>query len=81
MKIIWTETAKKDLEKLEDETAERIIKKVEDVSDFPEHYLSSMSGHDLHSIRIGDYRAVVKKGQSEISVIAVGHRKNIYRHF
>jgi len=81
MKIVWTETAKKDLKKLERKTAKRIIDKVEDASDFPEHYLSSLSGHDLYSIRIGDYRAVVDKGREEISVIAVGHRKNIYRHF
>lgn len=81
MKIVWTEEARKDLKKLETDAAERIIGKVEDAADFPEHYLSPLTGHDLHAVRIGDYRAIIKKEKDEIAVITVGHRKNVYRHF
>lgn len=81
MKIFWTEEARKDLKKLETDVAKRVIEKVEDAADFPEHYLSTLTGHDLHTIRIGDYRAIVKKEENKISVITVGHRKNVYRHF
>ncbi|MGM0405248.1 MAG: type II toxin-antitoxin system RelE family toxin [Thermoplasmatota archaeon] len=44
MKIIWTDRSEKDLENLDKHIAERIIKKVEEASEFPEHYLSPLKG-------------------------------------
>lgn len=81
MEIVWTREAKKDLKKLETDTAERIIEKIENVADFPDHYLYPLTGYDLHAARIGDYRAIVKKENDKITIITVGHRKNVYRHY
>lgn len=81
MKIIWTKQAKKDLEKLETDLTDRIIGKIEDAADFPAHYLSPMTGYDLHNIRVGNYRAIIKKEEDRMAIITVGHRKHVYRHF
>ena len=79
MKIEWTDRALKDLEELENHIAQRIIDKVEDACDFPDHYLSPLKGYDLHKIRIDDYRAIVSVDDEKIVVVTTDHRKNIYK--
>ena len=48
--------------------------------DFPEHYLKPLSNVDGYSLRVGDYRALIKlkKEEEEIFVGTLGHRRNIY---
>ncbi len=79
MKIIWTHRSEKDLEGLEKHIAERIIKKVEDAAEFPEHYLSPLKGYYLYKIRAGDYRIVVSTDNDKMVVITTDHRSNVYK--
>ena len=79
MKIEWTDRALKDLEDLENHIAQRIIDKVEDALDFPDHYLSPLKGYNLYKIRIGDYRGIVSIDDKKMTVITTDHRKNIYK--
>ncbi|MFW6048462.1 MAG: type II toxin-antitoxin system RelE family toxin [Candidatus Natronoplasma sp.] len=79
MNIEWTHRALKDLEDLESHIAQRIIDKVEDATDFPDHYLSPLKGYDLYKIRIGDYRAIVSVEDEKMTVVTTDHRKNIYK--
>ena len=69
MKIEWTDRALKDLEDLENHIAQRIIDKVEDACDFPDHYLSPLKGYALHKIRIGDYLPYAA------SIVTLSHNK------
>ncbi len=79
MKIIWTDRSEKDLENIEKHIAARIIEKVEDAADLPEHYLSPLRGYDLYKIRAGDYRIIVSIDNDEMSVITADHRSNVYK--
>ena len=48
--------------------------------DFPKHYLKPLSNVDGYSLRVGDYRVLIKldKENKEIFIGTIGHRKNIY---
>ncbi len=79
MKIIWTERSEKDLENLERQIAARIIKKVEEASEFPEHYLTPLKGYNLYKIRAGDYRVIISINNEKMVVITADHRSNVYK--
>ena len=76
-----TEAALDDLEELEKETRQRIISKLEDVTDFPEHYLDGLSNFPGDKIRVGDFRLITDRDREEevIYVVAVLERKHDYR--
>ncbi len=48
--------------------------------DIPEHYLKPLSNVDGYSLRVGDYRILIKlkKEEKKIFVGTLGHRRNIY---
>lgn len=79
MKIIWTDRSEKDLENLERQIAARIIKKVEEAAEFPEHYLSPVKGYDLYKIRAGNYRVIISFNDGKMVVITADHRSNVYK--
>ena len=79
--IILSEQAVKQLEKLEKNTQERILKVLERIRVKPEAYVTKLVGNFGYKLRIGDYRAIIDIDNSKpiISVTKVGHRKNIYK--
>jgi len=78
--IVYSKKAVKKLEKIDTETRERIIKKLDDIKHFPDHYLKPISNIDGYSLRVGDYSVLVQldKENEEIFVSTLGHRRNIY---
>jgi len=81
--VRYTEQAIEHLEGLEKETADRVMNKVDEATDFTEHRLERLSGWPYYKIRAGDYRAIVTwdRENNTITVEAVGHRRNVYdRH-
>lgn len=78
--VTYSEKAIEKLEDMESEIRERIVKKLDDIKDFPEHYLKPLSNIDGYSLRVGDYRVLIKlnKENEEIFVSTLGHRRNIY---
>ncbi len=78
--IIYSEKAVEKLEKLESGIRERIVKKLDEIKEFPEHYLKPLSNVDGYSLRVGDYRVLIKlkKKEEKIFVGTLGHRRNIY---
>ncbi|MBI5158597.1 type II toxin-antitoxin system RelE/ParE family toxin [Candidatus Micrarchaeota archaeon] len=81
--IRWDEKAREFLRKIQFEDAQRIIRKVNGIADFPEHYLGSLVEVKAYKLRVGDYRAIIDldKNNKIISVLFIGHRKNIYDKF
>jgi mRNA interferase RelE/StbE len=81
--VQWNEAAIKQLEKLEEEVAERIVKKVDSITDWPFHFLSHYEGEDVYKLRIGDYRALIDADRSEevLRVQFIGHRRNVYKRY
>lgn len=79
--IILSEQALRQLEKLEKNTQERVLKVLERIRIKPEAYVTKLVGSFGYKLRIGDYRAIVDIDQSKsiISVTKIGHRKNIHK--
>ncbi len=80
--ILYTKEAKKNIEKL-DPSIRRIIRKaIESLAANPakgKPLAYDLAG--LHSLRTSDYRVIyrIKEKELIIIVIAVGHRKEIYK--
>lgn len=80
-KIILSESASIQLEKLDKGTAARIVRKLKSVSDDPQRAFVKLSGSNDFKLRVGDYRiiAIMLKEEKMVLVIAIGHRKNVYQ--
>lgn len=80
--VLYTEKALKYLENLNKKEAHQIYKKIESIRGNPLHYIDKLVTVNLWKLRIGDYRAIIRlnKFKQEITVIDIGHRKNIYKN-
>ena len=79
--LIYTDTALKQLKKLDRKTQERIIRALERVRYNPFKYVRKLTGRPEYRLRVGDYRILmlIDKGKLVILIVAVGHRRNIYK--
>ena len=82
--VKFTDKAEKQFSKLQRNIKKNIAKAIkEKLSVDPDLYLSRLSGHmkNYYKFRVNDYRLLCFKLDKElvIAVVAVGHRKNIYR--
>lgn len=59
---------------------ERILDKLVDIQDFPEHFLDPLSGSPYYKLRVGDYRCIIdwQREQERLLVRRIGHRRNVY---
>lgn len=55
---------------------ERILNKLHDIEDFPEHYLKRLSGSPYYRLRVGDYRVIIdwQRDEDMLFVREIGHR-------
>ena len=79
--VFLTDFAKKQLAKLDRQTAKRITKKLHDVSVDPFLYVSKLAGRDFYKLRVGDYRVlmIIQQDKLVILVVEVRHRRNVYK--
>lgn len=79
--VLLTETLVESLEQYETEDAERIISKLEEIGDFPDHFLDRLKNHPGYKLRVGDYRVLIDwdKQDERLYGIDVFERKNEYR--
>jgi len=80
--VEFSQTAEKQLYKLEINIQERIISVLERIKIRPFHFVKRKQGTPYYILRIGDYRAIldIRQDKSIIFVLEVGHRKNIYEN-
>jgi mRNA interferase RelE/StbE len=75
-------SAQKALGKISPPHRQRIIAAIRDLADNPRPvgYIK-LSGREAYRIRIGDYRVIyeIEESRLEVLVVALGHRRNIYR--
>jgi len=78
--ITFSDSALKQLKKLDKKVQERIIKALERIRIRPEAFITKLVGYPGYKLRIGEYRVLlnIDRGKLLISVLKVGHRKNIY---
>ncbi|MBK6912710.1 MAG: type II toxin-antitoxin system RelE/ParE family toxin [Ignavibacteriales bacterium] len=81
-KIEYNKEAVRNLEKISTSDRNKIFKGIELLKENPDvgiQLVGPLKG--LRSLRIGNYRVIYKKDLQIITIIilAIGHRKNIYR--
>jgi mRNA interferase RelE/StbE len=79
--VVLTETLVETLEQYETEDAERIIGKLEEIEDFPGHFLDRLKDHPGYKLRVGDFRVLVDwdKESGRLYAIDAFERKKDYR--
>jgi mRNA interferase RelE/StbE len=80
--IRWTESSFKKLQKLDRQIQERIVKKLDEAAATDPFVISKkLSGVNLYSIRVGDYRVIVsiERNVLVVMVVDLGHRSKIYK--
>jgi mRNA interferase RelE/StbE len=81
--VKWTETSLDQLKKLDKSIADRIIDKVEKISEKPFNFVKKLKQFNLFRLRVGDYRVImsIEKEKMIIFVLEVGHRRVIYKNY
>lgn len=81
-KVEFSEKAAKQFAKLPRNIQQNIVKAIDEkLLVNPDFYLSRLSGHmgSFYRFRVGNYRLLCLKRDEEVLIIAVGHRKDIYK--
>lgn len=75
--------AAKELEKIENATKARIVKRLRDLKDNPERVGKILKHSNFWSLRVGDYRAIyeIDRTRRQVIVLFIGHRKKVYDDF
>jgi len=78
--ILYSNTGAEDLASLDKVMEERIKKKLESIRSNPYIYVKRLSGLELFSLRVGNYRVImdIKNNKMIIFVVKIGHRKGVY---
>ena len=87
-RIEYTSRARKDLQKLDRPTAQRVIRALHGLSDHPYSQIKKLKGtnpgHPVYTFRIGtQYRAILSIHDTVlvIHVLEIEDRKQVYRDF
>ena len=81
MDVFYTDTAKRQLKKLEYDLQERIVDKVRffvSQSD-PLEFAEPLTGYDAYRFRIGDYRVTFELEDDALRVLSIRRRDEAYR--
>lgn len=81
--IKWSSTAEKQLSKIDEKNAQRIVTKLEEIIENPHAFTEKLQGFDLYKLRVGDYRVIMNLELQKmiIFVVETGHRSKIYRKY
>ena len=77
--IKFTDKAKIQFLKLENEIQERMGSVLERIKIRPDHFVEKLVGEPGYKLRVGDYRVLFSVNNNLITIWKVGHRKNIYK--
>lgn len=78
--IIWSDSAIRQLRKLDRTIARRIFNKVGELADNPHRFVQRLVNSPYYRLRVGDYRVILDIQESllRILVLKAGHRGSIY---
>jgi mRNA interferase RelE/StbE len=81
--IKWTNSAKKELKKLDKNIIPRLISAVEELAKnpYPQGVKKLVNSENNYRIRVGDYRIIyeIKSSVLIIYIIKVGNRQSVYK--
>ena len=78
--LVFEKRALEDLNKLDRQIKERIWNKLQNCKEEPFRFLEPLTEINGFKLRIGDYRVIIDVDfkENKLTVIKVGHRKNVY---
>ena len=78
--IIWSDSAARQLRKLDRSVARRIFEKVGELRENPHRLVRKLVNSPYYRLRVGDYRAIldIQEAILRILVLKVGQRESIY---
>lgn len=78
--IVWSDSAARQLKKLDRTIARRIFAKVGELRENPFPHVRKLVNSPYYRLRVGDYRVImdIVRGELRILVLKVGHRESIY---
>ncbi len=78
--LLFDKEFKKDLDKLDTNLRDRVLKKIRELKKYPE-LGKHLVGMDLWSLRIGKYRVLYKiiHEKAQVLLLTFEHRKEAYR--
>ncbi|OGS64823.1 MAG: addiction module toxin RelE [Euryarchaeota archaeon RBG_19FT_COMBO_69_17] len=78
--IIWSESAIRQLKKLDRSVARRIFDKVGELAEDPHRVVQKLVNSPYYRLRVGDYRVIldIQGNVLRILILKVGHRESIY---
>lgn len=76
--VAFTPTAAKMLRKLSRDAARDLVAKVERYAETGAGDVRALSGRPGLRLRSGDYRALFVETETAVTVLAVGHRRDVY---
>ena len=79
--LVYTQRAVRDIKKLDNTIKRRVGEILLRYKDKPLDYAETLkdSGLGMYRFRIGDYRVIFDIEESDIVVLRVGHRREIYK--
>ena len=77
----YSEAIQETLHELEGDDARRIIRKLDDILEFPAHFLDRLKNHPGYKLRVGDFRVLIDWDKSDETLYAIDvfERKNEYQ--
>lgn len=80
-KVLFTQRALKDLKNIDKENQNRIASKLKEYANEPLSYARKLIDPKIgnYRFRIGDYRIIFDIKNSNIVILRIGHRRNIYK--
>lgn len=84
--VIYTQAARKDLQKLPHDVAQKVFSAIKQIKEDPYRYVKKLKAPPttpFYSLRVGEYRVImtIENQQLIIFVIEIGHRSKIYRKY
>ncbi|HKZ22866.1 MAG TPA: type II toxin-antitoxin system RelE/ParE family toxin [Thermoplasmata archaeon] len=78
--IIWSDSAIRQLKKLDRTIARRIFDRVGELAENPHRFVQRLVNSSYYRLRVGDYRVIldIKESLLRVLVLKVGHRESIY---
>jgi mRNA interferase RelE/StbE len=78
--IIWSDSAFKQLKKLDRSVANRVFDAVTRLREGPDRWVSRIVNSPYYKLRVGDYRVIldIRRKELRVLVLKVGHRRRIY---
>jgi mRNA interferase RelE/StbE len=77
--ISYTASATKGLVRLPEDVRKRLVAKLNRYAEGQGGVVRKLAGRPNLRLRVGDYRLIFDETPTTITVVAVGHRRDIYR--